>query len=155
MVWLCACGSSYIFIHCAFKPDSITRLSQRIRTVWELQLVFLPLYLEPVLVINDRETSPTRHEFYIRLFMRSCCSASFKLMWREHTAWHGSQKATRQFMSSFLFSCCGICLIYAKWKSSSRQGMVVGPGLLLYWHLFFKEQQTEKALPDISRVCAG
>lgn len=36
---------------------------------------FLPLYLE-LLVINDRETNPTRHEFYIRLFI--CCSASFK-----------------------------------------------------------------------------
>lgn len=32
-------------------------------------MVFLPLYLEPVLVINDRETNPTRHEFYIRLFI--------------------------------------------------------------------------------------
>lgn len=29
----------------------------------------LPLYLEPVLVINDRETNPTRHEFYIKMFI--------------------------------------------------------------------------------------
>lgn len=35
----------------------------------ELQLVFSPLYLEPMLVINDRDTNPTRHEFYIRLFI--------------------------------------------------------------------------------------
>lgn len=44
-------------------------MSQRIRTEWALQLVFLHLYLEPLLVINDRETNPPRHEFYIRLFI--------------------------------------------------------------------------------------
>lgn len=65
---MCAC--LYICVSSFVEQlVSITRLSPRIGTMYELQLVFLPLYLEPVLVINDRETNPMRHEFYIRLFI--------------------------------------------------------------------------------------
>lgn len=57
-----------IFLCWAFQLDSNEPVSEDKNCVRATVGLF-PLYLELVLVINDRETNPTRHEFYIRLFM--------------------------------------------------------------------------------------
>ncbi len=59
--------------------------------------------------------------------MHSCCSASFKPTWREHTAWHGRWRATRQIMCSFLSNAVEHVIISAKWKKkkTSSRGEIV------------------------------
>lgn len=105
-----------LFTHASLFVDSITRLSQRVRTVWELQLVFLHLYLEPVLVINDRETNPTRHEFYIRLFI--CTHAVlFHSTLRDGRAQLGMEgKGHKTNHVQFLIQRCEICHYFGKMK---------------------------------------